>query len=263
MKNKNRTHKKSNQTDLKTNRSLKIISYIILFILASMVILFLAVSLSPKTYGGETENNVTSTSLISQEPIELEPTIVEEPVSTETVVIETKPVVEDIISTEPDIVEPVEVESTDFIEAIEPTEPVVLQSMTEKEVIESYVDEICTNYTNVDRFVVLGVIWRESRFDPNARNYNETCIGLMQLSTRWNRQRVDKLGVSDLMDPYGNILVGVDLLSELIDKYEDISYALMCYHGGEDYGRKKWRAGTIDSYTKDILKYAESLREGD
>lgn len=131
------------------------------------------------------------------------------------------------------------------------------------DVMESYIYDVCDKYHNVDPILVKAVIWRESRFNPSAKNKNGTCVGLMQLSVKWNKGRANELGVYDLMDPYGNILVGVDLLSRLIEKYNDISLALMCYHGGERYGKNKYNSGVIDSYTTDILEYAELLREGD
>lgn len=128
-------------------------------------------------------------------------------------------------------------------------------SATEAQILV-YIDEVCALYPNVSPHLVRSVIYYESRFNPDAHNSKSDCCGLMQLSKKWNTDRAESLGVTDLFDPYGNILVGVDLLSELIDSKGDIQWALMCYHGGNSYGNKLWKQGKIDSYTRKIVDRA-------
>lgn len=132
--------------------------------------------------------------------------------------------------------------------------------LTQQEEIELHIQNIVSLYPNLSTNLINAVIWRESRYDPNAKNYNGTCVGLMQLSIKWHRDRAQKLGVKDLYDPYGNILTGCDLLSELLESYS-LEMALMTYHGGYSYAQKYQEAGTIDQYTKDILSYAKQLEE--
>lgn len=132
------------------------------------------------------------------------------------------------------------------------------KSLTQQEEIELHIQNIVSLYPNLSTNLINAVIWRESRYDPNAKNYNGTCVGLMQLSIKWHRDRAQKLGVKDLYDPYGNILTGCDLLSELLESYS-LEMALMTYHGGYSYAQKYQEAGTIDQYTKDILSYAKQL----
>lgn len=98
----------------------------------------------------------------------------------------------------------------------------------------SYVDEITsTIYTDVDPLLVKAIIYHESRFDPDASNSSGGTIGLMQISPKWHTNRADDLGVS-LTDPYGNILVGCDILNELYKSYSK-SYSLNVYAGGYSY----------------------------
>ena len=59
--------------------------------------------------------------------------------------------------------------------------------------------------------------------------------GLMQISTKWHKDRMDKLGVTDLFNPYENIDIGIDIFAELLVKYEDVTFSLMVYNGGFDY----------------------------
>lgn len=104
-----------------------------------------------------------------------------------------------------------------------------------EELVRDYVFDICQNYPNVDPSLVLSVIYQESRFKPNVSSGN--CVGLMQVSTYWHRDRGAKLGVNDFLDPYSNILIGVDLLNELIIASEgDIYKALTRYNGGSRVG---------------------------
>lgn len=130
--------------------------------------------------------------------------------------------------------------------------------LTQQEEIELHIQNVVSLYPNLSTNLINAVIWRESRYDPNAKNYNGACIGLMQLSTKWHSNRAQTLGVENLYDPYGNVLTGCDLLSELLESYS-LEMALMTYHGGYSYAQKYQAAGTVDQYTKDILSYAKQL----
>lgn len=125
-----------------------------------------------------------------------------------------------------------------------------------------YIDEICKLYNNLDPDLVRSVVWIESRYIPTAKNYNGTCIGLMQLSTKWHTSRANRLGVEDLWDPYGNILVGCDLLSELITTYDgNVANALMAYNMGCGGARNLISQGKISSYANDVLSRQQDLKE--
>ena len=91
---------------------------------------------------------------------------------------------------------------------------------------------VCKQYPSVSPAMVMAIIEHESNFDRYAVNYNGTCFGLMQIYVYYNQGRMNKLGVTDIYDAYGNILVGVDLLSELYHTYGNWSEALYHYSGG-------------------------------
>ena len=104
--------------------------------------------------------------------------------------------------------------------------------------------------------LVMAIIERESTGNPNATNGN--CKGIMQISEKWHKDRMERLCVTDIYDTVGNIHVGVDYLSELFLKYEDAAAVLMVYHGEKDAVSKASR-GEISDYAKCILGRSQEL----
>lgn len=103
------------------------------------------------------------------------------------------------------------------------------------DIYNGYVDEIVNSfYPELDPECVKAIIYCESCYDPTAYNANTNVIGLMQISPKWHTQRAKSLGVNDLYDPYGNILVGCDILNELTQQY-GFEYALNFFAGGYPY----------------------------
>ena len=87
-------------------------------------------------------------------------------------------------------------------------------------------------YNNVDKEIVLSVVYQESRCQADAvGSVGE--LGMMQIFPRWHMDRIERLEleVGDLKDPYSNLLVGVDLLAEL-DADTNPYKALAMYNGG-------------------------------
>lgn len=106
--------------------------------------------------------------------------------------------------------------------------------------------------------LIQAICWRESRFQPDAKNKAGTCIGIMQVYESWHKDRMEKLGVTDLTDIRQNMTVAVDLLSDLLKDSGDVAEALMRYHGEKDV-KIKILAGKISEYAKDILEMSERL----
>ena len=77
----------------------------------------------------------------------------------------------------------------------------------------------------------------------------------MQIQPRWHIERMDRLGVEDLLNPYQNISVGVDILAECIDRYDgDIGAALTAYNRGSYQGK-------VSEYAEDVLERKERIEE--
>lgn len=93
---------------------------------------------------------------------------------------------------------------------------------------QNYIYEIADTY-NVCPELIMSMVENESSGKADA--VNGKCIGLMQVSNKNHKNRMKELGVTDLTDPYSNILVGTDYLMELAEKYGDLYIVLAKYHG--------------------------------
>ena len=79
--------------------------------------------------------------------------------------------------------------------------------------------------------LALAVIRQETEF-RNVIGDNGDSIGYMQIQPRWHEERMERLGVTDLTDPYSNFRVGCDFLAELLSKYT-LEEALTAYNSGK------------------------------
>lgn len=132
---------------------------------------------------------------------------------------------------------------------------------TNEETVRKYVDEITKSYPNVKPELVMSVIYHESRFNSTAKTGN--CLGLMQISTRWHKDRAKRLGVTDFYDPYSNILLGVDYLSDLTTQHEDIRLVLMLYNMNHKTAFKLYKQGKTSKYALSVLDMAEKYKKGE
>lgn len=84
--------------------------------------------------------------------------------------------------------------------------------------------------------LLMAMIEKESSGRPDVESGG--CKGLMQISDRWHKDRMERLGVTDIYDQDGNIHVGADYLAELFEKYCDVGTVLMVYHGEKNAATK-------------------------
>lgn len=101
--------------------------------------------------------------------------------------------------------------------------------------------------------LLMAIIERESAGQADAENGG--CKGLMQISDRWHKDRMERLEVTDIYDVDGNIHVGADYLAELFEKYEDVGIVLMVYHGERNAANKE----KLSSYAEGILDRSAEL----
>ena len=112
--------------------------------------------------------------------------------------------------------------------------------------------------TGITYELALAVIWKETNFRNITGDGGES-FGYMQVQPRWHSDRMDRYGVTDLMDPYGNFLVGCDYLAELAAKDRGIEWMLHAYNGGPAYANNLAKAGKTSQYAKDVLNYMNIL----
>ena len=130
--------------------------------------------------------------------------------------------------------------------------------------LQLFVIDLCEEHS-VDPAIIFGVICRESGFDADASGDNGNSLGLMQIQPRWNAERMNDLGVTDLLDPFQNVTVGVDILAELLGVYGgNVEMALMAYNAGQTGAYKYWFSNGVysNSYSKAVLEASASFSRG-
>jgi soluble lytic murein transglycosylase len=126
------------------------------------------------------------------------------------------------------------------------------------------------NY-DLDPALLAAVIYRESRFDPDAVS-DSGAVGLMQLLPDTAEGIAELTGgtafrVSDLRDPEINVRYGSFYLRRLLTKYDgDLELALAAYHAGQG-NVDEWlaRGGEIEfpdtrGYVDDVLELRDRYR---
>lgn len=117
-------------------------------------------------------------------------------------------------------------------------------------------EDVAEQYNICPEFLQ-AIAFRESSYDPYAQNGD--CTGIMQVSLRWHKDRMERLGITDLYDPKDNMLVAADYLYELFEEYEDVGMVLLKYNGdsrADDY--YNGRVG-LSEYANDILELSAEL----
>jgi soluble lytic murein transglycosylase-like protein len=113
-------------------------------------------------------------------------------------------------------------------------------------------EEVGEEY-NICPELLMALIEKESSGKADAQN--GSCKGLCQVSEKWHSGRMEKLGVTDIYDPEGNIRLAADYLTELGAEYEDIAVVLGWFHGESD------PENNISTYTTWILERSEELEK--
>jgi len=121
------------------------------------------------------------------------------------------------------------------------------------------------NY-DLDPALLAAVIYRESKFDADARS-SSGAIGLMQLLPETAKGIAARTGgskfrVSDLYDPEINVRYGAWYLRHLLDKYGSERLALAAYNAGQA-NVDRWRAENLPiqfAETRGFVDHVEKLK---
>ena len=90
------------------------------------------------------------------------------------------------------------------------------------------------------------------------------------MSEKWHMQRMEELGAYDLKNPYQNVLVGVNYLSEIQNDLrgtvpdEDLPYYTLAVYNYGKQGAKAnlWDQGVVKyTYNTKIMDRAQQLKE--
>lgn len=127
--------------------------------------------------------------------------------------------------------------------------------------LQLHIKELCEAY-GVDMPLVLAVIGQESNYDPEAIGDSGNSIGLMQIQPIHHQQRMDNLGVTDLLDPRQNVLVGIDLLAELLADSGDTEWAITAYNAGAGTADFNKKIGMRSEYAESVMILREEIENG-
>lgn len=119
--------------------------------------------------------------------------------------------------------------------------------------LQSFIIQTC-EARHIDPAIVLAMIGRESSYDASAIGDNGKAFGLMQIHPQWHSERMEKLNCTDLLDPYQNVIVGIDFLAELLERYDgSMEKALTAYNQGSF-------KGVVTQYAKAVLSRAGEMK---
>lgn len=121
------------------------------------------------------------------------------------------------------------------------------------ESVRTYLYNLCEE-KSISYPLMLALIEAESSYQWDAESPDGSCKGYCMIAEKWHQERMERLGVTDIYDPYGNIAVSVDLVEELFHKYGDVNIVLMCYNCGETRTAELLAEGiTSTSYSRKII----------
>lgn len=117
------------------------------------------------------------------------------------------------------------------------------------------------NEYNIAPELLVAIAKHESEFYTNVSN--GSCVGLMQVSLRWHRDRMERLGVTEdqMWTADGNMHVAADYLAQLFERYEDPGRVLMEYNGDSDAENYSHGWAPMSRYASSILEYAKRLEQ--
>ena len=123
--------------------------------------------------------------------------------------------------------------------------------------LQRAMQDACDKY-GVPYALALAVAECESSFILEADN--GTCWGVMQIHPI-NYPRLRENGIEPT-EYEGNIVAGVFMLGELLEKYSDTHKALMAYNCGETGAKRLWNQGYLTStYSRKVVTQYEKWQQ--
>ena len=129
---------------------------------------------------------------------------------------------------------------------------------------QEYIKTTAESY-GISYYLVFAIIEHESQWNPKAISKSGLDKGAMQIRVKWHKDRMKRLGVTNIYDLRGNIIVGVDYLAELFEINSDVEWVLMAYNGSPSYANDIAREGIVSNYAKEIISRTrewEGVKQG-
>lgn len=145
--------------------------------------------------------------------------------------------------------------------ATEPEPETLYFDVPLSEDLQDHIFELCEE-SGVEPDMVMAMIRAESTYNPNCIGDGGDSLGLLQIQPKWHQWRMDKLDCPDLMDPYQNVTVAIDILTEFYETGKSDAWILMAYNGGEVYANRKASNGEISDYAVRVLEFRDELTRG-
>ena len=176
---------------------------------------------------------------------------------------ECKPAIVETVKAEPVEVLPLIAKATPIEEEESKIEFMAFDVPLEDE-LQLHILTECEKY-GIDPAIITAMAFKESRYQADAIGDNGKSFGLLQIQQRYQEERMAKLGCSDLLDPYENVTVAVDILAEMLNHYDgNIEMAITAYNMGMTGAYKNcFSKGVYSSkYCNAVMEKAEELRMG-
>lgn len=125
--------------------------------------------------------------------------------------------------------------------------------------VQKYIFNIA-DYYGLEPSLIVAIIEKESSYNEAAIGDGGESYGLMQVQGRVWSVRMDELGVTDLLNPYENIAIGVDILAAHLEQGLGVEWALMAYNGGVSYANKMTAEGKVSKYAQSVLEIKERIK---
>lgn len=130
----------------------------------------------------------------------------------------------------------------------------VIKAAPTDEAIPAAVQEAAEKYGKIyciSPELLEAIAFQESTFNPKA--VNGSCIGLMQINPECHRERMEKLGVTDLYNIDQSMRTAADYLYELFVEKGDIAYVLDSYNGNSR-AEDLYDRGELSPYAREITE---------
>lgn len=150
----------------------------------------------------------------------------------------------------------------DIITKISPCNPVITWDIPLTTELQVHILNTCEEY-DLDPRIVVAIIQVESNYNPNVIGDEGRSYGLMQIQPQWHKNRMEKLGCTDLLDPYQNITVGANILKEMMNKYDTTEEALTAYNAGcaGAYNLYFSKGIKANEYARTVMEIADNLEK--